>query len=135
MHERGHVIAVGGYRREPGSVAKARRIATQAYAAYPWIDRSVVELLVSEAVTNAVLHAEGSHFYLVCHSPSPVDGSVQVEVHDCGSTLPCRRQPTELAKSGRGLALLDQLAAAWRTELTTGGKSLIFTLGGGACRA
>lgn len=133
MNERGHVIAVGGYRREPCSVAKARKAATRAYATYPWIDADVVELLVSEAVTNTVLHAEGSHFYLVCHSPSHLDGSVQVEVHDRGSTLPRRRQPAELDENGRGLALLDLLAVAWRTERTATGKSLIFILAGGAC--
>lgn len=129
MHERGHVLAVGRYRREPGSVAQARKLVATAYAAYPWIDGSVVELLVSEAVTNAVLHADGDDFYVLCHSPSPVDGSVQIEVHDRGNALPRRRQAAELDETGRGLTLLDLLAAAWRTERTATGKSLIFTLG------
>ena len=128
MHEHGHVLAVGRYRREPAAVAQARKAAARAYAAYPRIDRSLVELLVSEAATNAVLHAEGPDFYVLCHSPCPADGSVQVEVHDGGSALPLRRRAAELDESGRGLALLDLLAADRRTERTPMGKCLIFTL-------
>jgi anti-sigma regulatory factor (Ser/Thr protein kinase) len=135
MGERGFVLAVGRYRRDPQSVALARRNAVQAYAAYPWIDGSLVALLVSEVVTNAVLHADGSHFYVLCHSPSPVDGSVQVEVHDRSSSLPHRRQATDQDENGRGLALLDLLAARWRTERTASGKTLVFTLEGDKCRA
>ncbi|MGP3970803.1 ATP-binding protein [Streptomyces sp. 6N223] len=128
MHERGHVLSVGRYRREPGSVAMARRAATQAYAAYPWIDPALVALLVSEAATNAVLHSTGSDFDVLCHSPSPLDGSVQIEVHDRSRAVPCPRQATELDEHGRGLALLDLLAAAWRTEATATGKSFVVTL-------
>jgi anti-sigma regulatory factor (Ser/Thr protein kinase) len=128
MRERGHVLAIGRYLREPGAAARARRAATEAYAAFPWIDGSLLALLVSEVVTNAVLHAEGADLYLLCHSPSPSDGSVQVEVHDGSSRLPCQRQAAGLDENGRGLALLDLLAADWRTERTATGKSLIFTL-------
>jgi anti-sigma regulatory factor (Ser/Thr protein kinase) len=135
MHERGHVLAVGRYRREPGSVSKARRAAVQAYAAYPTIDGALVALLVSEAVTNAVLHAAGPDFDVLCLSPSPIDGSVQIEVHDRSRVMPCQRRAAELDEDGRGLALLDLLAAAWRTERTTTGKCLIFTLEGGKCPA
>jgi anti-sigma regulatory factor (Ser/Thr protein kinase) len=135
VDERGYVIAVGRYRREPRSVALARRNAIQAYTAYPWIDCSLVALLVSEVVTNSVLHADGSHFYVLCHSPSPLDGSLQVEVHDCSDTVPERRQATDQDEGGRGLALLDLLAAGWRTERTVTGKTLVFTLEGDKCRA
>ncbi|MEO3756227.1 ATP-binding protein [Streptomyces sp. B6B3] len=113
----------------------ARSRAAQAYTAYPWIDVPLVALLVSEAATNAVLHGEGADFYVLCHSPSPVDRSVQVEVRDSGTDFPRRRQATELDEGGRGLALLDMLAAGWRAERTTDGKTLIFTLGGNTCLA
>ncbi|WP_107103067.1 ATP-binding protein [Wenjunlia vitaminophila] len=131
MDERRHVLLVGRYPRRAEAVARARRGAALAYAAYPWIDGDVVELLVSEVATNAVRHADGSGFYLLCHSPSPLDGSVQVEVHDRGPALPCRPPVAELAEGGRGLVLLDRLAPGWRTERTVSGKSLVFTLDGG----
>lgn len=133
MHERGHVLAIGRYRREPASVPQARKAAVQAYAPYSWIDGSLVALLVSEAVTNAVLHADGPDLFLLCHSPSPVDGSVQVEVHDRSATPPRHRTAAERDEHGRGLALLDHLATTWRTERTAAGKSLIFTLDADTC--
>lgn len=135
MHDRRHVLAIGRYRREAGSVARARKSAAEAYAAYPGVDRSLVELLVSEAATNAVVHSDGPDFYVLCHSPSPVDGSVQVEVHDSGNGLPRRREAGELDEGGRGLALLDVLAAHWRTERTATGQSLVFTLKADGCPA
>jgi anti-sigma regulatory factor (Ser/Thr protein kinase) len=135
MHKRGHVVAVGRYRREPSSVAQARRIVAQAYAACPRIDHSLLALLVSEAATNAVLHADGPDFYVLCHSPSAEDGSVQVEVHDGSGSLPRPRQASDLDEHGRGLALLDLLAARWRTERTMSGKSVIFTVEAGKCPA
>lgn len=141
MYERGHVLSVGRYPRDPVSVATARRAAIHAYAAYPWIDPGLVALLVSEAATNAVLHATGADFDVVCLSPSPLDGSVQIEVHDRSRAalrtrpaLPAPELP-ELDEHGRGLALLTALAATWRTEELTSGKSLVFTLEGDTWRA
>lgn len=116
-------------------MARARKAAAEAYAAFPWIDSSIVELLVSEAATNAVIHSDGADFHLVCHSPSPLDGSVQVEVHDRGGGLPRPRPSLPLDEGGRGLALLGLLAAGWRTERTATGKSLIFILEGNTCPA
>ncbi|RKN12102.1 ATP-binding protein [Streptomyces radicis] len=130
MHERGHVLAVGRYRCEPRAVAEARRIAVRAYAPFPWINAGTVELLVSELATNAVVHSGGSDFFVLCHSPSLADGSVQVEVHDQGSGAPVALMADELAEHGRGLELLGLLASHWRTERTTTGKSLVFTLKG-----
>lgn len=135
MHQRGHVLSVGRYRRDPASVATARRTAIRAYAAYPWIDPGLVALLVSEAATNAVLHSTGADFDVLCLSPSPLDGSVQIEVHDRSRANPCQRQATELDEHGRGLALLNTLAATWRTERIASGKSLVFTLEGDTWRA
>ncbi|WP_049566737.1 ATP-binding protein [Streptomyces sp. SBT349] len=130
MQERRHVLAIGRYRCEPGAVAQARRIAVEAYAAFPWIDSGTVELLVSELATNAVLHSHGADFFVLCHSPSLADGSVQVEVHDRGSAVPAVRMADEMDEGGRGLELLGLLASHWRTERTTTGKSLVFTLKG-----
>ncbi|MBR7675808.1 ATP-binding protein [Streptomyces daliensis] len=126
----GFVLAVECFPCVPGSVARARRRAAEAYAAYPLVDAFAVGLLVSEAATNAVVHAaSGGDFYVLCHAPA--SGTVQIEVHDGGRGAPVRRCAAGLDEHGRGLELLDLLAAGWRTEPTAHGKSLIFTLGEG----
>lgn len=131
MLERGFVLAVGRYPCVAASVRRARRIAVEAYAPFPTVDRDAVELLISELATNAVLHAAGDSFDVLCHSP--LAGTVQVEVHDRCPAVPVRRRAHIQDESGRGLELLDLLAAHWRTERTANGKSLIFTLREGPC--
>jgi anti-sigma regulatory factor (Ser/Thr protein kinase) len=69
--------------------------------------------IVSELVTNAVLHA-GSTVHL---SVFPHDGGVRIEVGDVSSHLP-RWSPVEVgATSGRGLILVNQLSSRWGAEL------------------
>jgi anti-sigma regulatory factor (Ser/Thr protein kinase) len=71
-----------------------------------------VELLTSEVVTNAVLHAGDSPVVLVvCRGHT-----VRVSVQDTCSRWPMRRHVAETALSGRGIALVDMLASAWGIE-------------------
>ncbi len=69
-----------------------------------------VALVVTELVTNAVVHGQGGPTLAVTATPS----SVRVEVHDDGPGLP-RLRPfsEEPTTSGRGLALVDMVADAW----------------------
>lgn len=78
--------------------------------------RDVAVLLVSEAVTNALLHSasgdEGGSFEVVCKRERA--GRVRVEVHDAGSSSePRRRVHFPDALTGRGLELFDALAIRW----------------------
>jgi len=82
--------------------------------ASPFCDVAV--LLVSEAVTNALLHSasgdEGGSFEVVC----AVDrtGRLRIEVHDSGSSSePRRRAHFPDSLTGRGLELFDALATRW----------------------
>ncbi|MFW5418719.1 ATP-binding protein [Nocardiopsis sp. CNT-189] len=74
------------------------------------------ELLVSEAVTNAILHtatgAPGGSFTVVLRT-SP--GAVRVEVHDAGgaATAPRPLSPLPDSEHGRGVALMAALAQEW----------------------
>jgi DNA-binding NarL/FixJ family response regulator len=82
------------------------------------------ELLVSEVVTNAVVHG---------HSDAQVSvrllrDRVRVEVVD-NAPVPIRQprhQPD--ATSGRGTALVEALSSAWGIEVLAGGKKVWFEL-------
>ncbi|MFJ2651006.1 ATP-binding protein [Streptomyces sp. NPDC087420] len=126
MDQRRYVLAVERYPCTTLAVGEARALAGRVYAPYPWVDRDTVKLLVSETATNAVLHAGGGGFDLICHSP--VRGSVQIEVHDRSQAEPKRRPHTAWDSHGRGLELLDLLAPGWTVVTTMTGKGLVFTL-------
>ncbi|HEY2277690.1 MAG TPA: ATP-binding protein [Streptosporangiaceae bacterium] len=77
---------------------------------------AVLQLIVSELVTNSIVHSK---------SGSQIDGTVtltltghsrriRVAVTDCGGpTRPQLREVDFCAESGRGLHLVDALAVAW----------------------
>ncbi|MEV7088810.1 ATP-binding protein [Streptomyces sp. NPDC093085] len=131
MEQRGYVLALERYPCTAIAVPEARAIAARAYAPYPWVDHDTVKLLVTETATNAVLHAGGGGFDLICHSP--VGSSIQIELHDRSKDEPTRRAVTPWDSHGRGLELLDALAPGWSVVTTLNGKSLIFTLESTAC--
>jgi anti-sigma regulatory factor (Ser/Thr protein kinase) len=81
-----------------------------------------VELLTSEVVTNAIVHAGASPSLVVRLSR----GRVRVEVHDQHADVPVRRDPGPLAVSGRGMAIVDQLAREWGVEHVPDGKRVWF---------
>lgn len=72
--------------------------------------RDRVELLASELVTNAVVHA-GSLVTMdvVCEA----SGAVLVEVADGSPVHPVLRQTALMDENGRGLELVDKLSVEW----------------------
>ena len=81
-----------------------------------------VELLVSELVTNAVIHASSAPRLEVALLPD----RVRVEVQDDDPALPARRVPDEDRPGGRGLLLLDGVASSWGAEPRGDGKVVWF---------
>jgi PAS domain S-box-containing protein len=82
------------------------------------------QLLVSEVVTNALVH-----------SATPIDVSVAatedgvlVEIGDGSQHVPRPRHYAPTASTGRGLALLDQTADAWGVVPGIRGKTVWFQL-------
>ncbi|WP_083975112.1 ATP-binding protein [Kitasatospora mediocidica] len=71
------------------------------------------ELLVSELVTNAVVHGtrEGRLVWLSLRFRA--DGRLRVEVHDSSSRLPVQQQAEHRDSHGRGLFLVNSLADDW----------------------
>lgn len=85
----------------------------------------VAELLISELVTNAVMHAR-TPFRLALEAAPP---AVTFEVHDGSMVEPRMAPPDERSLSGRGLVLVDSLAAAWGWRPGPLGKVVWFSLG------
>ena len=110
------------------SVREARRLIQSLYAdSAVGADRDTVLLLVSELVSNAVLHAQSP----VEVSAVTVGGTLRVEVHDHSSVLPRLHDHSIDATSGRGLQMVDRLADRWGTESAGPGlgKVVWFELG------
>lgn len=112
---------------EPASVARARRLVAAALAAADHGEDvvDVATLLVSEVVTNSVLHA-GTEIGLRCERRG---GGVRVEVSDGSSMVPGVRHYDPDATTGRGLGLVSTLATSWGVRLHDHGKTLRFEVG------
>ncbi|HEY8480683.1 MAG TPA: SpoIIE family protein phosphatase [Spirillospora sp.] len=83
-----------------------------------------VELLVSELVTNALVHGAGSMGLRLIRG-----GSLLCEVYDDGADLPRLRHAATTDESGRGLQLVSHLAARWGTHRAERGKVVWFEHG------
>ncbi len=106
---------------EPRSVRAARKFAGRLVAEPS--ERENVELMVSELATNAMLYAED--VFSVRISPRP---RLRVEVRDASDALPMLRVTNSESPGGRGLQIVNQLAANWGVERLTSGKVVWFEL-------
>ncbi len=96
-------------------------------------------LLVSELVTNAVLHAH-SGVELIIDRPYPVqdattmgpgeraDGVIRIEVRDRSAENPVVRHVGPESTTGRGLALVEALSHRWGVCTSFDGKQVWFEL-------
>ena len=108
---------------DPSAPGHARRAVAERFAAHPRVDDLLV--CVSEVVTNAVKHARSASEMRV----RQLGGTVRVEVIDGDAQQrPAVSEPDPLAPSGRGLRILDQLAARWGSHPTGDGKAVWFEL-------
>jgi len=92
--------------RRPAEVGRAREWAREALPGWGLSEQAdLVELIVSELVTNAVQHGHGK----IGVSLSYTDGDLWIEVTDQGPGRPRVRHPSPDDTSGRGLALIEAL--------------------------
>jgi anti-sigma regulatory factor (Ser/Thr protein kinase) len=83
-------------------------------------ERAAAAMVATELVTNAVQHAATP-----AHLGVQYDGIVVViEVRDGCPEAPRLQQPTVEAKKGRGLQLVDRLAARWSWVVHSAGKTI-----------
>jgi PAS domain S-box-containing protein len=111
----------------PESARQARVLVGEALeeAGQPGFEDSAT-LLVSELVTNAIVHARTSIEVAVVATAA----TVYVGVSDSSGQLPARRDYGTGATTGRGLALVELIAARHGTEThDDGSKTVWFELG------
>lgn len=99
---------------DPMSARAARRFVVDALT--DWRMPQVVEtaeLLISELVTNALLHARSDAELVVRRS----GGTVRFEVSDHSSAVPTTGHHHQESQTGRGLELVELLADAWGVDV------------------
>lgn len=114
---------------EATSAGRARRLVTRAIIASGHEELvDLATLLVSEVVTNSVLHA-GTEMRLSCRFSG---AGLRVEVFDRSSLVPSVRHYDAEATTGRGLGLVSALATSWGVDCDHDGKTLWFELDSGS---
>lgn len=78
------------------------------------------ELVVSELVTNVVVHADSGCAVIVNRG----EGGVRIEVQDQGSGWPDLQAPNASAEAGRGLMIVSALSTAWGIQAADRSKSV-----------
>jgi anti-sigma regulatory factor (Ser/Thr protein kinase) len=116
-------------RPDPAEVARARKWARSRLAGSGiQADEPIAEtliLLVSELVTNAVVHTGCPAVLRLSLPGAAVDGAtVRLEVADRSDRAPVPRCPDGDATGGRGLALVDGLADRWGWNPEGAGKRI-----------
>lgn len=84
----------------------------------------VVLLAANELVTNAIMHARTDFEVAV----RLARGVVRIEVTDRDDRLPVYREARDDALGGRGMGVLDAVAARWGVDPVSGGKRVWFEL-------
>jgi anti-sigma regulatory factor (Ser/Thr protein kinase) len=100
----------------PASVAFARRALSADLCAAGVYDQAVGDaiLVISELVSNAILHAYPLPGERLKVAWTVDDGWLEVAVSDGGSaTMPQAGHPTASAVSGRGLAIVAHICRTW----------------------
>lgn len=106
------------------SARLARELVRRSLAGFDVTVIEIAELLVSELVTNAVAHAQSAPIMRI-----DVSGHViKVAVQDDAPGPVAVQDAAEDAPGGRGLLLVDSLAASWGWAPTPVGKRVWFTL-------
>jgi anti-sigma regulatory factor (Ser/Thr protein kinase) len=106
---------------EPRSATRAREVTREHLATCcPPEAIEVAALLVTELVTNAILHARTAIVVAVEATP----GRVVLRVSDGSETKPAVRDFGPDASTGRGIWLVEQLATTWGVERSAAGKEV-----------
>ena len=108
-------FTLNGSGRLPGNARRFTRTTLERWGLSALSD--FAELLVSELVTNALLHADAPRRLRLFR-----DRVLTVEVADAGGQTPQLRETGEQEEGGRGMFLVGELAHRWGSRITRNGK-------------
>ncbi|HVT63715.1 MAG TPA: SpoIIE family protein phosphatase [Mycobacteriales bacterium] len=108
-------LTLGG---EPDAVPTARRFTAKSLAAEPDYLVEDAEQVVSELVTNAILHGSEPVTLRILRG----EHALRLEVEDGGRTLPVVSRPSADTMTGRGLSLVAAIASGWGVQESPAGK-------------
>jgi CheY-like chemotaxis protein len=112
-----------GFAADPRSVSAARRFVAGTLAEWELSDLAdTITLLLSELVTNAIIHADTAPDVTV----RLLRDRVHVEVADARTDTLSVQETADTQTSGRGLALVEALATDWGNVVVPGGKVVWF---------
>ena len=83
---------------------------------------NTVELLTSEVVTNAIIHARSGPQLAV----ELRDRCVRVAVRDLSPEIPVRRLDNVDDTTGRGVVIVEELASAWGVDRERSGAKRVW---------
>ena len=109
------------------AAARARRFVSDTLRGWGYDDAIPdAQLLVSELVTNAVLHARSATRVTVERGGT----TIRVSVEDDSPAQPRLRELGPEAVTGRGLLLVDRIARRWGVDPRDEGKCVWFEVDG-----
>ncbi|CAM5737187.1 ATP-binding protein [Streptomyces hirsutus] len=111
----------------PESVPRARRWFRKFIAPYgPLCSVDDCALMISELVTNAILYGRSDEAWFVRVEWFREGASLRVEVHNpgCPESV-CLRRPDADDAHGRGLLLVDSIAASWHSGPSRFGGTVV----------
>jgi anti-sigma regulatory factor (Ser/Thr protein kinase) len=118
--------------RHPRSVGRARNWLREQASSWRIPDETAetAVLLLSELMTNACRHAHVTPGRQIGARCALQAGALRVEVSDASSDLPKLTSASAEDESGRGMALVAELAASWDVQPRTYGigKTVWFEL-------
>lgn len=114
-------LALPAAANAPGLARRATRDALTAWRMTHLEETAV--LLVSELVTNVVLHAQAFPAFMMLRLET-ADSWLRIEVHDADPSWPRPRTPGCLDESGFGIQLVHVLADRWGVREAPPGKAV-----------
>lgn len=119
MIDQADAMAAIELRPAPDSPSKVRNFTREHMVAWGCSDMvPEAQLCLDELVTNAILHARSSCRVEILRKK----GEIVAKVHDSCSGAPVERPHSLDSLGGRGLHLVQALAARWGWEPEPGGK-------------
>ena len=103
---------------------KARSLVRGAVAGEPEELCDLAVLLTNELVTNAIVHGEGDISLSLERCPH----HLRIMVSDLTPEPPVRRPRDTDRENGRGIVIVEELAASWGVRRDKDGKSVWFEL-------